>query len=62
MMSASWGTKTTSIHKVFHEIAERPEWNVDRQTDGQTAFQLYILYRLALAPALRAGLSQQISL
>ena len=42
MMSALWGAKTASIHKVGREIAERPKWNVDRQTNGQTAFQLYI--------------------
>ena len=39
MMSTSCGAKTALIHKVVHELAEQPEWNVDRQTDG---FQLYI--------------------
>ena len=31
-MSASWGAKIISKHKVVHEIAERPEWNVDIQS------------------------------
>ena len=44
-MSASCGAKTASIRKVVRELAERPDWNVDRQTDRRTAFQLYI-YRL----------------
>jgi len=44
MMSALCGAKTASIRKVVRELAERPDWNVDRQTDGRL-FQLYI-YRL----------------
>jgi len=40
MMSASCGAKTASIRKVVCELAERPDWNVDRQTDRWTAFQL----------------------
>jgi len=34
-MSASCGAKTASIRKVVRELAERPDWNVDRQTDRQ---------------------------
>ena len=30
------------MRKVVRELAERPDWNVDRQTDRWTAFQLYI--------------------
>ena len=41
MMSASVGTKTASIRKVVRELAERPEMNVDRQTDGFFSF-IYI--------------------
>jgi len=40
MMSALYGAKTASIHKVVRELAERPDWNEDRQTDGFSA--LYI--------------------
>jgi len=42
MMSASCGAKNASIRQVVRELAERPDWNVDRQTDRRTAFQLYI--------------------
>ena len=42
MISASCGTKTASIRKMVRELAERPDRNVDRQTDRRTAFQLYI--------------------
>jgi len=43
------------------QASYRSDGRTDRQTDGRTDFQLYI-YRLALIPALHAGLSQQISL
>jgi len=42
MMSASCGTKTASIRKVVRELAERPDWNVDRQTDGRLFCFIYI--------------------
>ena len=32
-----WSAKTASIRKVVCEIAEQPEWNVDRRTDGFSA-------------------------
>ena len=44
MMSASCGAKTASIRKVGRELAERPDWNVDRdrQTDGFSALYISI--------------------
>ena len=44
-MSASCGAKTASIRKVVLELAERPDWNVDRQTDGRLFSFIYIDYR-----------------
>ena len=44
MMSAPCGAKTASISKVIHELAERPDWNVDRQTDSFSALYRQIDY------------------
>jgi len=41
MMSASCGAKTASIRKVVCELTDRPDWNVDRQTDGFSALYNY---------------------
>ena len=41
-MSTSCGAKTASIRKVVRELAERPDWNVDRQTDGRLFSFIYI--------------------
>ena len=41
-MGALYGAKTASIRKVVCELAERPEWNVDRQTDGRLFSFIYI--------------------
>ena len=34
MMSGLLGTHSTLTCEVVHEIADRYEWNVERQTDG----------------------------
>jgi len=41
-MSASCGIKIASIRKVVRELAERPDWSVDRQTDGRLFSFIYI--------------------
>ena len=46
MMSALCGAKTASIRKVVRELAEQPDWNVDRQTEGQLFSFIYIDLRL----------------